>query len=139
MDIHILARKFYEHSSFIRGYSKETIRRYRQVINFYCNFAGITKIEEVTENNVRALFLEGRINRNWRPNTFICYHKSLLVFFRWCVENGYMEANPVEEIEVPKLEKRLPPKLTKQEALRLLEVVYNYPYDYKFLDRKSVV
>ncbi len=133
MDIHILARKFYEHSSFIRGYSKETIRRYRQVINFYCNFAGITKIEEVTENNVRALFLEGRINRNWRPNTFICYHKSLLVFFRWCVENGYMEANPVEEIEVPKLEKRLPPKLTKQEALRLLEVVYNYPYDYKFL------
>lgn len=44
-----------------------------------------------------------------------------------------MERNPVADIEMPKVEKRLPPKLTKQETLRLLEIVYNYPYDYKFL------
>lgn len=44
-----------------------------------------------------------------------------------------MQSNPVEGIEVPKLEKKLPPKLTRQEALRILEVVYNYPYDYHFL------
>lgn len=44
-----------------------------------------------------------------------------------------MEKNPVEDIEVPKLEKKLPPKLTKQDTLKLLEIVYNYPYEYKFL------
>ena len=37
------------------------------------------------------------------------------------------------DIEIPKLEKRLPPKLTKQDATKLLEIVYNYPYDYKYL------
>jgi site-specific recombinase XerD len=36
-------------------------------------------------------------------------------------------------METPKLSKKLPPKLTKQESMRLLEVVYNYPYKYKYL------
>ncbi len=44
-----------------------------------------------------------------------------------------MKVNPTEDIEVPKIEKKLPPKLSKQEALRILEVVYNYPYKYRFL------
>jgi len=86
MDIQILAQKFYDYSDFIRGYSKDTIKRYRQVINFYSRFA---KIEDINQVN--------------------------------------------DDIEVPKLEKRLPPKLTKQDATRLLEVVYNYPYQYHFL------
>jgi len=132
MDIKILAQKFYDYSSYIRGYAKGTIRRYRQVINFFCNFAGITEIEEITQDNVRNLFFYGRTSRKWTPSSFIVYHKSLVVFFRWCMHEGYMQNNPAEDIEVPKLEKRLPPKLTKQEAMRLLEVVYNYPYKYKF-------
>ncbi len=44
-----------------------------------------------------------------------------------------MLTNPVEDIEIPKLEKQLPKNLTKQDALKLIEVAYNYPYDYKFL------
>jgi len=66
-------------------------------------------------------------------NTYIVYRKSLLVFFRWCVKLGYLEANPIIDIEIPRLEKRIPPKLTKQDALKLLELVYNYPYEYTFL------
>lgn len=133
MDINILAMKFYDHSSYIRGYSKATIKRYRQTINYFCRFAKISNIEEVTPDKVRALFFHGRTDKKWKPNTFICYHKSLLVFFRWCVENGFMAKNPVDDIEIPKLERKLPPKLTKQDTLKLLEIVYNYPYDYKFL------
>jgi site-specific recombinase XerD len=35
-------------------------------------------------------------------------------------------------MEMPKTEKKLPPKLTKQETLRLLEIAHNYPYPYTF-------
>lgn len=133
MDIEIAAHKFYDHSLYIRGYSKDTIKRYRQIINFFCRFAKIDKLEQINEYNTRDLFITGRVQREWKSNTFIVYHKTLLVFFRWCVDNGYMEKNYVEDIEIPKLEKRLPPKLTKQQSLMLLEIVYNYPYDYKFL------
>lgn len=133
MDIEILLQKFYDYSLFIKGYSKETIKRYRQIISFYRRFAKVSQIKEITEENIRAFLLYGRTERAWRATTFILYHKSLLVFCRWCVAQKYMTSNPAEDMEMPKLEKRLPPKLTKQEALKLLEIVYNYPYDYKFL------
>ena len=133
MDIDILSEKFCDYSSSIRGYSKHTIRRYRNVIKSYCQFANISAINQVNDENVRALFYHGRTERNWSVNTFIVYHKTLLVFFRWCITQGYMQKNPITDVEKPKMEKRLPVKLNKQASLRLLEVVYNYPYEYKFL------
>ena len=129
MDIEILALRFYDHSKFIKGYSRETIKRYKNVIRLYPRLANISQIGQVNEENVRAFFFHGRTQRAWKTNTFICYHNSLLVFFRWCVEQGVMEKNPVEGMELPRLEKKLPTKLTKQVTLRLLEVVYNFPYD----------
>jgi site-specific recombinase XerD len=133
MDIKILAQEFYDYSTFIKGYSKATIRRYKYVIDSYCKIAQIDSIKDVTEENVRNVFFHGRTIRNWSTNTYLCFYKSLLVFFRWCNNKGYIEQNPVSDIEKPKLEQKLPQKLTKQDALRLIEIVYNYPYDYKFL------
>ena len=133
MNIEILLQKFCDYSVSIKGYSKNTLRRYRNVINGYCKFAKISEINQVTDDNVRSLFYWGRAERKWSVNTFIVYHKTLLVFFRWCMKQGYLEKNPILDIEKPKMEKRLPIKLTKQTALRLMEIVYNYPYEYKFL------
>ncbi len=133
MDIQILSLQFCEHSQYMLGYSPYTIKRYKQAISYYCRQAWITKIEQVNEENIRAMFLHGRSVKHWKTNTYLGEYKSLMVFFRWCVKQGYLAENPVEKIEVPKLEKRLPPKLTKKESLWLLEVVYNYPYHDTFL------
>lgn len=133
MDIKILLHKFCDHSTFIRGYSKDTIKRYKQVIKSFCEHSGVSNIEEVTEDIVRDYFYKGRAVRKWSANSFITYHKSLVVFFRWCVQEKFIKTNPADDLELPKVEKRLPPKLSKQEAMRVLEVVYNYPYKYKFL------
>src|ERR1700733_10391738 len=72
MDLQLVANKFYDHSSYIRGYSKATIRRYRHCINYYSKYAGVARIEEVTVENVRQLLFEGRMKRGWKPNSFIC-------------------------------------------------------------------
>lgn len=133
MNIQIEAQKFYDHSLFIRGYSKETIRRYRTVINLFCKQAQITDIEEITEKRVRDFFYTGRAEKGWRVNSFITFRLSLSVFLQWCIHEKYLEKDFTKEVEVPKIEKRLPSRLTKQDALKLLETVYNYPYDNKFL------
>jgi len=137
MDITILLQKFCDHSIYIRGYAPPTIRRYKQVINNFSKTAGITEVEDITETRVKDFFIWGRTRRDWGTNTFICYHKTLAVFFRWCIKNGYLETNYAEDIETPRLERRIPPKLTKQEASKLLEVVCNYPYDYRFLKYRN--
>lgn len=133
MDILILSEQFCAYSGSMRGYSKDTIRRYRYAIRGYCRLSGVKELSEVTEANLRAMFFAGRTECNWSVNTYIVYHKSLLVFFRWCVERGYLAQNPVEAIEVPRLEKKLPTKISRQNAVRLLEVVGNYPYGQGFL------
>jgi len=133
MNIQILLQKFCDYLLSIRGYSMDTIRRYKYVVGSYCKIMKVSEIGLVSEDNVRELFYIGRTERKWSVNTFIVYHKTLLVFFRWCIKQGYMEKNPVLDIEKPRMEKKLPTKLNKQVALKLLEIVYNYPYDYKFL------
>jgi len=133
MDIGILCEKFCDYSLSIRGQSKATIRRYRYVIGCFSRFTGILELDQITEDKVRALFYYGRTERKWSVNTFIVYHVTLLVFFRWCIKQGYMETNPICEIEKPRLEKKLPTKLTKQAAFRLLEIVDNYRWTDKFL------
>ena len=133
MDIELLARQFYDYSNYMRGYAPTTINRYRKIIEYFKRSARIEKIEEINEKNLREMFLNGRTERHWQPLTFISFHRSLSVFFQWCVTNGYMARNFITDIELPKVEKRLPPKLTKQDSLKLLEVVYNYPYEWKYL------
>jgi len=133
VDISILCEQFCDYSISIRGYSKATIRRYKFVIKCFCKFTDIHDLNLVTDDKVRGLFYFGRTQRNWSTHTYIVYHNTLLVFFRWCVKQGYMAKNPVCDIEIPKLEKRLPVRLTKQSALRVLEIVDNYPFENRFL------
>jgi site-specific recombinase XerD len=131
--IQLLANKFYDYSLYIRGHSKATIKRYKYVINLYCTYSQITDIADVTHENVKALFYYGRTERGWKANTFIVFYKSLSVFFKWCIKEKLISGNPLEDIEKPKLEQRIPKKLDRHEAMRLLEIVYNYPYEYKYL------
>ncbi len=133
MDIELLSQSFCDYSLSIRGYSPNTIRRYKSLISSFCRFARVTELSQINDENVRAVFYSGRIERRWSVNTYISYRKTMLVFFRWCMKQGYMEKNPIIDIEVPRMEKKLPTKLTKQDSMKLLELVYNYPYEYKFL------
>ena len=132
MDITTAIDKFCDYSQYMLGYSQDTIRRYRGTVQLLQRFLQVCEVEECTDLRTREFFYHGRQVQHWAPNSFITYHKSLAVFFRWCVGQGYLLTNPTDDIEMPKTEKKLPPKLTKQEALRLLEIVHNYPYPYMY-------
>ena len=131
MDIKLLVNKFCDYSKYIKGFSASTLRRYRFVSNYYVKYSGVSEIEGITADNVRNFFYYGRSARLWKAQTFITFHKSLVVFFRWCIKEGYMQTNFAEDVEVPKLEKHLPRSLKKDDAMRILETAYNYQYKTK--------
>ena len=128
MDINIALDRFCDYSEFVRGYSPDTIRRYRATVGLLQRHLQAHQIADFTEVAIREFFFQGRQEKHWAPHSYITYHKSLTVFFRWCVEQKHLRSNPTDDMEMPKAPRRLPPKLTKQEAQRLLEVVYNYPF-----------
>ena len=133
MDITTALDRFCDYSQYIRGYTSDTIRRYRATVRMLQRRLNVSNLEDCTDTRIRDIFYRGRKESHWAPNSFITYHKSLAVFFRWCVEQKYILSNPTDDMEMPKVEHKLPPKLTKQESLRLLEFVYNYPYKYQYL------
>jgi len=137
MDIETIAQQFYDYSRYIKGYSKATVKGYEATIRFFCRYSRMRNIEDVTERTVRDFFLNGRAQRQWKPLTFVKHHATMIVFFRWCVRQGYLAANPAAGIEVPKAGNRLPPKLTQQAALRLLETALNYPYRTAFVRNRN--
>jgi len=125
------------YSKHIRNYRPSTIKRYQEGLRFFGTFTGIETIEEIDLPLVKSFFLKGRTERNWSSSTYITYHKNLLVFFRWCCDNNFIQENYAESIELPKLTRKLPRRLTKQQALYLLEVVHNLPYPYRFLTYRN--
>jgi len=128
MEILELKDRFCEHAQFIKGMLPSTIRRYQTVLKLFVRRSGILRLEDATPEAVRKFFFEGRTRYGWGAQTFHSYHKTLSVFFKWCIREKLFASSPLADIEVPKIARTLKPKLTKEAALRLLEVARNYPY-----------
>jgi len=132
MNIELLLEDFCHYAKFIQGASVNTTKRYKQNVSSFITTTQISHIEQVHEKIIFEYFLNGRVHKNWKSTTYRTYYMSLLVFFRWCVKQGYLKANYVEGLELPKIEEPRRKKLTKQEASKLLETAFNYPYTQKF-------
>lgn len=108
-----------------RGYSTETIRNRRQHLAQLAGWLadrGVTRPVEVTRPMLvryqRHLFRYRKTDG--QPLTFRSQAGRLLpvrAFFKWAVRNGHVLSNPASEIELPRLEHRLPkPALSVAEA-----------------------
>ena len=137
MDIHNAAAQFYDYSVYIKGLSPQTIKRYKQAINYYRAFAQITTLDQVTFESLHTMFLQGRMERGWRPSSYRSDQKSLSVFFIWCKGQGYMAENPIKNLESPKLERHLPIILSQAEAKKVLATADNYPYPSQFIRHRN--
>lgn len=129
MSIEYLLQEFCKYSISFRGVSPQTTKRYREHICYFYKQAEISQASEITRKKVLLFFMYGRTERDWKPRTFRTYYMSLRVFFRWCIQEGFMEENPTDDLELPKIERSLPKGLSRQQALQLLEMVYNFPFE----------
>src|SRR5436309_10411095 len=128
MEIRVLVQRFCDEARQFKGFTEATIRRYRSVVEMFSARTNVQQIEAVDATAVRAWFFQGRTERHWSIETFRTYHKSLKVFFRWCGRYGWLQIDPLSDLAVPRLERRLPKGLTREEAMRLLEIANNYPW-----------
>ncbi|HAU39997.1 TPA: hypothetical protein DCW56_03635 [Candidatus Peregrinibacteria bacterium] len=134
MNIQSLHSRFCEECRLIKNNTPATIKWYKSTLRGYLNFEkSAQEITDCTTENIRAYLYYGRLERNWTPETFIYTRKGLKYFFKWCALRGYIGVNPVDQIEKPKLEKKLPKRITRQEALKLLDYsLHSRKWIYRF-------
>ena len=134
MKIQELHEAFCQYQETIKNYRPTTIKSYKETLKTFLRACPeVERIDEVSFLIVQKFFYWGRTEKKWMASTFITHHKRLNVFFKWAKERKFIGENPFELIEKPRPEKSLPKRLSKQEALGIIETSACLSYPHSFL------
>jgi site-specific recombinase XerD len=92
----------------------------------------IRYLTDVSAERLRRYLHEHRLSGSWTAYTFSNQYRALKSFLKWCVKHGYLETNPIDGIERPRLEQQLPKRISKQDAVRVLDYAFHRPVSYRF-------
>jgi integrase/recombinase XerD len=105
-----------------KGLSRNTLEAYSRDLNAYLDFLegeGITSLAETTSLTVMA-FIQRLKKRGLAMRSITRSLVALRGLYRFLAREGYLEANPLEDMELPRLGPTLPHVLTVQDIERLL-------------------
>jgi integrase/recombinase XerD len=106
-----------------RGLSQNTIEAYSHGLIRFFNYLTEKKIQEirdVVKCDAQGFLLALRKKR-LNTKSIVRNLAALRTFFRFLIQEGILQANPVEDLESPKVAKTLPEILTVKEIERILE------------------
>jgi len=145
-----LLEQYLGYLTVVKNRSESTIKEYRtDVISFFkfaCeardrplsqrnfNFADIDFIKSITLSEIYALLTHCQEKLNPSAGTRARKIVSLRQFWKYLKLKAHLlETNITEEVETPKLPKRMPKYLTLEESVRLLTASKNSPRDHCIL------
>ena len=105
-----------------KGLSRNTLEAYSRDLNAYLDFLageGIASLTETTSLTVMA-FIQQLKKRGLSMRSITRALVALRGLYRYLSQEGYLEANPLEDMELPRLSPTLPHVLTVQDIERLL-------------------
>lgn len=105
-----------------KNLSENTVNSYKNDISTFLNFAEEKKITDLSEIKYDHFFSFFRLlsKLGLTGKTAARYYSSLKSFFNYLLQNNYIKSNPIEKLESPKLEKKLPQVLTLAEVDKIL-------------------
>jgi integrase/recombinase XerD len=118
-----ILNQFLNYLTIERGLSKNTLEAYSHDLNRFLDHlrkTGVEDILKVSKFDVRAFLLDLK-KKKLSAKTITRYLVAIRTFFRFLIQEGTLSANPVEELETPKMTKTLPQILTLKEVEQLLE------------------
>ena len=121
MNIQLLSI-YLEYHEIEKGLSENTIEAYKRDLSSfidYCINKGLSDFSQIKIVDVNAFILKLRENKI-SPRSIVRKIASLRGFFKWLSANEYIEKNPVNSLEQPKLAKKLPKVMSIEEITNIL-------------------
>lgn len=152
--------EFLEYLQFQKNYSKNTIISYKEDLEKFYDFLCNTFSENVNNDGVsKTLYLDPELitldfirsfiselfdelkidyrkTKKYTPSSISRKLSTLKSFFKFLKKEGFIKTNPALPIQSPKLPRRLPSYLSKNEISTLLDNPFKY--DINILDRAIV-
>lgn len=105
------------------GLARKTLGVYGANLQQFCESAGGIDLAALQVAHPRH-FLADLQKRDLSPFTVDQHYRTLNTFFRWCVREGTLSANPILQVRRPKVPKHIVPRLRSEQVRRLLEAVH---------------
>ncbi|HSX10570.1 MAG TPA: tyrosine recombinase XerC [Chlamydiales bacterium] len=115
MDFFKAIDQFLSHLNVAKGVSEHTLRGYRLDLTSFLNFA---KGEEITKRTVRR-YLADLFEKKASTQTVLRRLSALRSFYRHALREKWVAESPLEEIDSPKKEKKLPVSITYDQVQHL--------------------
>ena len=126
-----LLSKYLQYCSIIRNYSNLTIKGYKSTFSLFFRETHLEYPSELNKKILEEWFFNGRLNRKWSSTTFRDHLKHLNPFVKWLIKEGHLESNPLDGMEKPRIEYKLPRTLSRDESLLILDTSFHMRYQYK--------
>ena len=120
MNISDLQPQFKRYAIHEKGITPKVEKSIGFTIEHLVDFIGTENIKKIDTETIREFLHHKREVRGWSPKTFRNQWQNMKCFFNWCVKKRYITENPADGIEKPKLPKRLPRCLTRDEAAKII-------------------
>ena len=134
MKISILFEEFIAFATLERCLEPTTIEWYKRSLApllKYLRYKMLkADLEVLTTETLRGFFVSHRLNGN-SPRTILNIMQGIKSFCSFLVKRGYLEENPCNSLEKPKLARRLPDFLDEGEAKELLQACISLKRNYK--------
>jgi integrase/recombinase XerD len=120
--MHDFLREYLAFLKLEKNLSDNTVNSYKNDISAFLNFAEENKIKDLSDIKYEHFFSFFKLlsKLGLTGKTAARYYSSLKSFFNYLLQNSYIKSNPIEKLETPKLEKKLPQVLTINEVDKIL-------------------
>ena len=112
----VLILPFKKYLLYERGLTPKQYKAVIAAMQGLCTHATEERLSKLTTDRIRSYLLETSRQRAWSPKTFRNQRQCLKTYFDWACHAQLIKTNPVDAIEKPRLPKRLPRFLTRQEV-----------------------
>lgn len=112
--------EFLNYMKVVKDASEHTLRNYEMDLYQFHTFVKEIPVETIERRHIRE-YLANLYENGKSKKTCARKLSSLRSFFHYCLGQKKIEKNPVEEIELPKLEKRIPPSITYEQVKVLFD------------------
>lgn len=133
------ALKEYEYHCQARNFTKKTMINKRQEYKHLFKFLkekGINNLHDVTPQILKSYIRQKQI-KGLKAQSIVATAKQIKAFFNWCVGEGYIEKNPMDNVPLPKVPKVLLTGLTTDEVIAMMESFNNK--DYLEIRNKTII
>ncbi len=117
------AWKYYERDKQLEGYSRSTLKGYKLQYGLLADYyPEDLKLGDFDRNLLKEYLVK---QVHLKPNSIAYRIKFIRSFFRWAVDEGYINKNPAVSIKEPKTGIRVPKFLTEEDIEYLRDACYD--------------